>query len=263
MKRCYYQTISSPFIALPKSDGASSAPRSPVVVVLHERYGMVQHTKDMANRLAGHGFAVVAPELFAGSETPSGIASRARTSDSVANQTIRDAVTALTERAPVDPRRVAVLGACRTGRYALSYAAVEDLSCSVALYGAAQPRDWEVTDDQPDGLEGLIAASTAPFLGLYGELDHLISREDVLRLRDGMERHARSYVIHQVAGAPHGWLNDTMPGRYRGGPAEFAWSVIVQFLRQHFDQPTPHRTTWEYHADIAVSYDFSSNKRLE
>ncbi len=263
MKRCYYQTISSPFIALPKSDGDSPGARSPVVVLLHERYGMVQHTRDMANRLAGYGFAVVAPELFAEGETRSGIASRARTSDSVANQAIRDAVTSLTDRVPVDARRVAVIGACRTGRYALSYAAVEDLSCSVALYGAAQPRDWEVTDDQPDGLEGLIAASTAPFLGLFGELDHLISREDVLKLRDGMERHARSYLIHQVAGAPHGWLNDTMPGRYRAGPAEFAWSVLVQFLRRHFDRPDPDRTSWEYHADIGVEYDFSSNVRLE
>lgn len=265
----------SPFIAVPDSVDGPSGPLPPVVVVLHERYGMVQHTQDMASRLASYGFAVVAPDLFAPGQTPAapdgqdistqpGSGRRGvRISDSLANLKIRASITALAEQLPVDVGRVAVIGVCRTGRYALSYAAVEPLTCSVALYGAAQPRDWEVTADQPEGLESLIGASKAPFLGLFGELDHLISRQDVLRLRDGMERHARSYVIHHVAGAPHGWLNDTMPGRYRPAAAEFAWSVIVGFLRQHFDQPAAERTTWEYHADIAVNYDFASNVRLE
>jgi carboxymethylenebutenolidase len=265
----------STFTAVPESTDDSSSLLPPVVVVLHERYGMVQHTRDMASRLAGYGFAVVAPDLFAGDETaaptagedpsprPDGSRPRVRISDSHANQLIRSAIDSLADRAPVDTERVAVIGVCRTGRYALSYAATAPLACSIALYGAAQPRDWEVTADQPESLEGLIAASKAPFLGLFGELDHLISRQDVLRLRDGMERHSRSYRIHHVAGAPHGWLNDTMPGRYRADAAEFAWTVMVRFLRQHFEHPTPERTTWEYHADIGIDYDFASNVRLE
>ena len=237
---------------------------------------MVQHTRDMASRLAGYGFAVVAPDLFADEETAmtpppvdttpaesGGVRRRVRISDSHANQSIREAIELLADQVPVDTERIAVVGVCRTGRYALSYAANAALACSVALYGAAQPRDWEVTGDQPEGLEGLIAASKTPFLGLYGELDHLISRDDVLRLRAGMERHSRSYLIHHVAGAPHGWLNDTMPGRYRPDAAEFAWSIIVRFLRKHFDHPSPERTTWEYHADIGIDYDFASNVRLE
>src|SRR5256885_14723485 len=34
------------------------------VVVLHERYGLVQHTLDLATRLAHDGYVALAPDLF-------------------------------------------------------------------------------------------------------------------------------------------------------------------------------------------------------
>jgi len=33
---------------------------------------------------------------------------------------------------------------------------------------------------------------------------------------------------------PHGWLNDTMPGRYRAKEAEEAWGVLLAFLGDVF-----------------------------
>ena len=34
------------------------------LIVFHERYGLVQHTLDVANRLAENGYLVLAPDLF-------------------------------------------------------------------------------------------------------------------------------------------------------------------------------------------------------
>src|ERR1700744_2628766 len=34
------------------------------LIVFHERYGLVQHTLDVAERLAGNGYLVLAPDLF-------------------------------------------------------------------------------------------------------------------------------------------------------------------------------------------------------
>ena len=34
--------------------------------------------------------------------------------------------------------------------------------------------------------------------------------------------------------APHGWLNDTMPGRYRKEAANDAWSLMMAFLKNCF-----------------------------
>ena len=45
--------------ALPKAKG-----KRPAVIILHERYGVDQHTKDLAVKLAQTGFVGLAPDLF-------------------------------------------------------------------------------------------------------------------------------------------------------------------------------------------------------
>ena len=45
--------------ALPKGKG-----KRPAVIILHERYGIDQHTKDLTAKLAQAGFVGLAPDLF-------------------------------------------------------------------------------------------------------------------------------------------------------------------------------------------------------
>jgi len=52
-------------------------------------------------------------------------------------------------------------------------------------------------------------------LGIFGEDDHVISISDIQRFRNELEKRNHSYQITMYPGVPHGWLNDTMPGRYR------------------------------------------------
>ena len=47
------------FLAFPAGEG-----KWPTVVLMHERYGLVKHTKDQAMRCARDGFAVLAPNFF-------------------------------------------------------------------------------------------------------------------------------------------------------------------------------------------------------
>src|SRR6266436_8074196 len=47
------------FLYLPRGEAPAGA-----VVVLHERYGLVQHTLDLARRLAQDGYVALAPDLF-------------------------------------------------------------------------------------------------------------------------------------------------------------------------------------------------------
>src|SRR4051794_19399807 len=42
----------------------AGAGKRPVVVLMHERYGLVAHTKDLAMRCARDGFFVMAPNFF-------------------------------------------------------------------------------------------------------------------------------------------------------------------------------------------------------
>src|SRR5512132_2327879 len=45
--------------ALPRAKG-----KRPAVIILHERYGIDQHTKDLTVKLAQAGFVGLAPDLF-------------------------------------------------------------------------------------------------------------------------------------------------------------------------------------------------------
>src|SRR6185295_15524282 len=45
--------------SLPKAKG-----KRPAVIILHERYGIDQHTKDLTVKLAQSGFVGLAPDLF-------------------------------------------------------------------------------------------------------------------------------------------------------------------------------------------------------
>jgi carboxymethylenebutenolidase len=128
-----------------------------------------------------------------------------------------------------------------------------------------QPREWTVDSNYTRPLEDLIAAVDCPVLGMFGEADHLISIDDVRRFRDCLERHGKTYSIHVYRDAPHGWLNDTMPGRYyRHALAEAAWAqqrvFLYEVLAPEYDRS---RRLQRYAADIAVDYDFTRNVRME
>jgi dienelactone hydrolase len=47
------------FVAVP-----DRVEKAPAVIVLHERYGFVRHTRDLAERFAVDGFVAIAPDLY-------------------------------------------------------------------------------------------------------------------------------------------------------------------------------------------------------
>ena len=49
----------SAFLAIP-----ATATKVPAVVLMHERYGLMQHTKDLAARFARDCFVCIAPDFF-------------------------------------------------------------------------------------------------------------------------------------------------------------------------------------------------------
>jgi carboxymethylenebutenolidase len=62
---------------------------------------------------------------------------------------------------------------------------------------------------------------------------------------------------------PHGWLNDTMPGRYRRDAAEAAWALQLDFLKKVFDPGyDKSRRVQVYESDHAANYDFTKNVRM-
>lgn len=253
------------FLALPVS---ADKQKVPAIVLMHERYGLVQHTCDLAERFARDGFVCLAPDFFykhpdqdALHRGDVGYALK----DSEAIEYLDSAVEELAALPQVDAGRIAVKGVCQTGRHPLVFAAErKTIAAALVWYGAANAREWEPSDRYIKPLDDMLAVIECPILGIFGEADHLISLDDVRRFRNSLDRHDKSYTIKVYAGAPHGWLNDTMPGRYRRDAAEAAWALQLAFLRRVFDPNIdPTRCVQIYQCEHAAGYDFSKNVRME
>jgi carboxymethylenebutenolidase len=250
------------FMAAPAGDA-----KAPAVIVMHERYGLVRHTEDLAQRFARDGFVAIAPDFFF-RHPDQAVLHRGEVgygmSDAEALQSLAAAIDALRAVPQADLSRLVVMGVCQTARFSLVLAASQPIAAALVWYGAAQPREWAVNDKYQRPLEDIIAAVDCPVLGMFGEADHLISIEDVRRLRDCLEQHGKTYRIRIYRDAPHGWLNDTMPGRYRRREAEAAWADQRAFLQEVLAPDCDRsRRVQFYAADIAVDYDFTRNVRQE
>jgi carboxymethylenebutenolidase len=251
-------------LCLPPGDAPA-----PAVVVLHERYGLVRHTLDLAQRLASDGYVALAPNLFSrwrgDAQALERGEARATLPDLEIAAVIDQAIDFLKAHPRVAAGRVALMGVCQSGRYPIVVASRRhDLAACVVLYGAAQRRDWQASDLQPRPMQEMMRAVEAPLLFIFGERDHIISLDDVRRVRDTLEDARRSYRMKVFAGMPHGWLNDTMPGRYRAKEAEQAWKLVLGFLADVFAGHWPAgEVRWHFESASAADYDFARNERLE
>jgi carboxymethylenebutenolidase len=249
---------------LPAGDAPAGA-----VVILHERYGLVQHTLDLAQRLARDGYVALAPDLFSRwtgdkAALARGEARAALPDDEVA-AVVDAALDFLKSHPRVVPARIALMGVCQSGRYPIVVGSRRrDVAALVVFYGASQRRDWDASPLQPRSMAEMLPAIAAPALFVFGERDHTISLADVRSVRDVLEEGRRSYRMKLFAGMPHGWLNDTMPGRYRAREAAEAWAVLLAFLADVYSRGWPGELVrWEFESATAPDYDFSNNVRLQ
>lgn len=249
--------------------GASAESPAPIIVVSPERYGLVQHTVDIAERFAANGWAAVSPDFYTGiSEDEAG--RLPSLSDAHVMEHVDAALAHLADDPRCDSSRVVVFGVCRSGSWGLlASAAHPEVVGVIMLYGGAQPKEWELNADRDRPYADIIGASTAPVLAIYGEADHTMSLEMVTKVRQALEAAHRTYRMEIVKGMPHGWLNDTMPGRYYEDVAEATWVDLLRFLRAVDPAQTEHviaapgEFTWEFRASASTDYDFDKNERHE
>jgi len=250
--------------ALPKAKD-----RRPAVIILHERYGIDQHTKDLTGKLTQAGFVGLAPDLFhrftGDRKAVLRGEQRVELRDDEALEDLNAAVDYLKKSSNVDGSRIGIIGVCQTGRQPLLLAANRnDIAGAVVLYGAVGGREWLGNDARPTPVADLIAKVNCPVLGIFGEADHIISVDDVLKFRTCLEQGRKNYHVRLYRDAPHGWLNDTMPGRYRKEAAKDAWGLMIGFLKTCFANGSEsQRIMWKFESDYSAQYDFKNNVRLE
>src|SRR5437764_9239359 len=105
----------------------------PTVILMHERYGLVKHTKDQAMRCARDGFAVLAPNFFfrhPDQKVLNAGDSRYDITDPESVELIKAALAAVKNHKAADPSKVVVMGYCQTGRHPMVFAAEVPISAA-------------------------------------------------------------------------------------------------------------------------------------
>jgi carboxymethylenebutenolidase len=151
--------------ALPKAKG-----KRPAVIILHERYGIDQHTKDLTVKLAQAGFVGLAPDLFhrftGDRKAVLRGEQRVDLTDEGALEDLNGAVEYLKKLKEVDGARIGIIGVCQTGRQPVLLAAKRnDVAGAVVLYGAVGGREWQGNELRPTPIEELIAQVIVPCSG--------------------------------------------------------------------------------------------------
>lgn len=252
------------YLGIPAGGG-----KKPVVIHMHERYGIVQHTTDLGQKFVDAGYVTIVPDYFSrftGDRQKLAAGDDRCELDDEQVLLDTDAVISYLRTVPqADLSKIAMSGVCQTGRQPILAAAKRnDIRAAVVLYGAVYDSDWKAHPMRPEPIDQLLREIKCPLTAVFGELDNLIHRDNIVRMLSVLAQAKKSFDIRMYADAPHGFLNDTMPGRFRPAQSEAAWNQITSFLRSVFaGEWNKDRAIWRFQADTSVNYDFSTMKRWE
>jgi carboxymethylenebutenolidase len=218
----------------------------PGVVVIPDVWGLSDHTRDLAQRLARDGFAALALDVYRKSGRPSladpaaALAWIRELSDPLVLETVQEGIDALARHeaggspAPEARRKFGLIGFCMGGQYAwLAACACRGLSAVAPFYGMVRYEPGLDGARKPRAPLDAVADLTCPALGLYGLEDAIIPNADVDELERRLAQQRQPYEIVRYAGAGHAFLNDTRPAMYRPAAAADAWRRLLAFLRTH------------------------------
>jgi carboxymethylenebutenolidase len=214
------------YVARPSASG-----RFPALLVFQEAFGVNDHIRSVADRLAAEGYVALAPELF--HRTAPGFEGDYKNFDSV-----RPMVEALTDTgleadisasfdwlshdASVDPQRIGSIGFCMGGRTAFLANAIVPLKAAVSFYGGNIAQTLTHLAPQLHGAALLF----------WGGQDKRILPEHTRAIVDALRAAKKPCTNIEFSEAGHGFFCDARSS-YHKESAEQAWAIVLRFLKEH------------------------------
>ncbi|MEC5387505.1 dienelactone hydrolase family protein [Uliginosibacterium sp. H3] len=215
----------------------ASGTQHPVILVVQEIFGVHEHIRDVARRLAKLGYLAIAPELYFRQGDPSKIASIDELREKIVSkvpdeQVLADLDATVTWAAANggDVDRLGITGFCWGGRITWLYTAHQPrVKAAVAWYGKLVGPQSAL---QPRHPIDVAAQLKAPVLGLYGGQDAGIPLDTVEALRNALTAADSASRIHVYPEAPHAFYADYRPS-FRKFEAEDGWLLLQGWFKEH------------------------------
>jgi carboxymethylenebutenolidase len=197
----------------------------PGVIVIQEWWGLVDHIKDVCDRLTNEGYVALAPDLYHGQTTKSpdeaGKLMMALRIDQ-AEKDLRGAIQYLVNYDATTGDKVGTLGFCMGGALSLYAASKNDQVGACVVFYGIHP------NVKPD-----LANLKAPVLGIYAEKDKSTPPEAVHELEQQLKALGKSVEMHIYPDTDHAFFNDTRQGVYNPRAAEDAWRRTIEFFAKN------------------------------
>lgn len=212
----YFQTTNG-YLAEPAADGDY-----PAVVMIQEWWGLNENIKDMAEKLASHGYVVLAVDLYDGQvATTSSEAQQIRASFDQPYWTanMNSAVSYLEEN--FQPQSIGSVGWCFGGGQSLNLALNnENMDATVMYYGSP------VTDTNE------LSKISWPVLGIFAGEDNGIPVETVKNFESSLNELGIENEIVVYPGVQHAFANPS-GDRYAPEEAKDAWQKTLGFFEMN------------------------------
>ena len=217
----------------------------PGVVVIQHIMGVDEWIMEVCRRFAHHGYAAVAPNLYArigslGEGELDEIVARLRSKGGLNDDHVMsdvEASLAFLRAQPESSGRAGVIGFCMGGRFTyLAAGKLAGIDAAVDCWGGGVAPAPDAVNRPAVAAVDFTPSITAPVLGIFGNDDASPSPAEVDRTEAALKQHGKQYEFHRYDGAGHAfWVWGR--GSYRQQQANDAWGRTWDFLAKHLNAP--------------------------
>jgi carboxymethylenebutenolidase len=206
--------------------------KAPVVIVIHEIFGLSDWIKGVTDQLAADGFIAIAPDLLSGKgpsgggtdELAAGGGDVRKAVQSITPEEATAALNAVREygmKLPASNGKTATIGFCWGGAQSFAYATKQPALNAAVVYYGRSPAD-----------EAALKGLKVPVLGLYGSDDARVN-QTIEPAQKVLKEAGKSYTPHIYDGAGHGFLRQQDGREANMKASQQAWPETVKFIREH------------------------------
>ena len=213
----------------------------PVVLVVHEIFGVHEWIQDVCRRFAKLGYMAVAPALYAREGEVSTIATSGELNRQIFSKipdtqsmADLDSTVAWAKKNSGNTDKLSITGFCWGGRIVWLYAAHNPkVDAGAAWYGRVVPTpNSPVNEAQPKTPIDFAKDLKVPVIGFYGGLDKGIPVEGVQRMQEELKKGKSKSEIVVYLNADHGFFADYRPS-YNKESGEDAWKKLQEWFKKN------------------------------
>lgn len=202
--------------------------KRPVIIVLHEWWGLNDHIRAIADRYANIGYVAAAPDLYAGrvAKDRTEAASMAQSvTPELSTQILKSVLDYILIREFTNQFKIGLHGFCFGGSHALNFLCEsKKIAAGVIFYASVLPPKEK------------LANLNSPLLIVYGDKDQAVKPEQARELETTLKELKKNIRLEMYEGAGHAFANETGQN-YNEEAAKKAWQETEKFFGTYLPIP--------------------------